>query len=106
MVMPYHLRKPRRNRQEIQYLTRKAYEMILNGTPVIHALEKVNLTSTVFYKNCKKLKLKNHNQAAGIFNEKTVHQLKLDKKESGDKYKELLKEFLLEAYLKEKGIKS
>lgn len=105
MVMPYHLRKPRRSAQECQYLTKKAFDLICLGKPLNDALSEVGLTTTVYYRNCKKMKLRNKmfvKKPETLIDKETVFQ-QPNKLEPN--YKELLKEFLLDKFMKEKGMK-
>lgn len=105
MVMPYHLRKPRRSRQECQFLTKKAHELIVAGKSIDEALAEVGITSAVYYRNCKKMRLKTKTllKRANVKQEKEIVFQNINKSEPN--YKELLKEFLLDKFMNEKGMK-
>jgi len=105
MVMPYHLRKPRRSKQECQFLTKKAHELILAGKGIDEALAEVGITTAVYYRNCKKMRLKTKMflNKVNVLQEKEKVFENINKSEPN--YKELLKEFLLDKFMNEKGLK-
>lgn len=96
-------KRTRRTKKECRALTKKAHKMVMSGYTIADATRELGLAPVVYHRNCKAMRLSTRPRPKLSLPE-TIKEPVVETVPQ-DNYRELLKEFLLDKFMNEKGMK-